>query len=93
MYDSSNWGTWKASSWYKNPAVDELLGRARGTVDQEERATFYEEASRLIVEDAPDIWVYGRVEYPPLAKNVQGFEFCPVGVGRDFWHLYFDSQA
>jgi peptide/nickel transport system substrate-binding protein len=90
-YDSSNWGTWKASSWYKNPKVDELLSQGRGRVAQEERATFYEEACRLIVEDAPDIWGYGRVEYPPLAKQVQGFDFCPVGLGRDFWPLYFEA--
>jgi peptide/nickel transport system substrate-binding protein len=92
-YDSSNWGTWKASSWYKNPRVDELLAQGRGVVEQEERAKFYAEACRLIVEDAPDIWGYGRVEYPPLAKQVQGFTFCPVGLGRDFWSLYFDAQA
>jgi hypothetical protein len=60
-------------------------------VEQEERAKFYEEACRLIVEDAPDIWVYNRVEYPPLAKTVQGFTFCPVGLGRDFWDSYFEA--
>jgi peptide/nickel transport system substrate-binding protein len=92
-YDSSNWGTWKASSWYKNPKVDEPLSQGRGRVVQEERAPFYEEACRLIVNDAPDIWGYGRVEYPPLAKQVRGFEFCPVGLGRDFWPLYFEAQV
>ncbi len=92
-YDSSNWGTWKASSWYKNPKVDALLAQGRGTVEQADRAGFYEQACRLIVDDAPDIWGYGRLEYPPLARQVQGFEFCPVGLGRDFWPLYFDAQA
>jgi peptide/nickel transport system substrate-binding protein len=56
LYDSSNWGTWKASSWYRNPRVDELLGQARGTVAQEQRARLYEEACRLVVDDAPDIY-------------------------------------
>jgi peptide/nickel transport system substrate-binding protein len=31
-YDSSNCGTWKALSWYKNPAVDALLNKARRLV-------------------------------------------------------------
>jgi peptide/nickel transport system substrate-binding protein len=93
IYDSANWGTWKSSCFYKNSRVDELLQQARSHVEQEERAKFYEEACRLITEDAPDIWVYTRLEYPPLAKNVQGFAFCPVGTGRDFWPLYFDAQA
>ena len=91
IYDSANWGTWKSSCFYKNSRVDELLQQARSHVEQEERAKFYEEACRLITEDAPDIWVYTRLEYPPLAKNVQGFAFCPVGTGRDFWPLYFDA--
>ena len=50
-------------------------------------------ATRLIVEEAPDIWVYNTVEYVPLAKTVQGFTFSLVGSGQDFWPVYFDPQA
>ena len=32
MYDSQFHGTWKASAWYKNAKVDELLRKARVTV-------------------------------------------------------------
>ena len=35
MYDSQFHGTWKASAWYKNPKVDELLRKARGLIEQE----------------------------------------------------------
>ena len=34
MYDSQFHGTWKASAWYKNPKVDELLRKARGLIEQ-----------------------------------------------------------
>jgi peptide/nickel transport system substrate-binding protein len=57
MYDSRYHGTWKASCWYKNPQVDELLTKARFTVEQEDRAPMYEQAARLIVADSPDIWI------------------------------------
>ena len=93
MYDSANGGTWKASSWYKNSQVDALLGRARSILAQEERAKLYQEACRLVVEDAPDLWVYNTIEYVPLAKNVQGFQFSLVGSGQEFWPLYFDPRA
>ncbi len=53
MYDSQFHGTWKASAWYKNPEVDELLRKARALVRQEERAPLYEEAIRKIVADCP----------------------------------------
>ena len=93
MYDSSNWGTWKASAWYKNARVDELLRQARAIVEQEERAKLYAEACRMVVADAADIWVYNIVEYAPLAKNVQGFKFCPVGSGQEFWNIALGPQA
>ena len=93
IYDSANWGTWKSSCFYRNAQVDALLRQARSQIAREQRAPFYEAACRLITEDAPDIWVYTRLEYPPLAKHVQGFQFCPVGTGRDFWPLYFAAQA
>src|SRR5882724_9431460 len=37
MYDSQFHGTWKASCWYENAKVDELLRKARGLSDQEQR--------------------------------------------------------
>jgi peptide/nickel transport system substrate-binding protein len=93
MYDSANGGTWKASSWYKNPQVDTLLRTARGLLDREERAKLYTEACHLLLEDAPDLWVYNTFEYVPLAKTVQGFKFCLVGSGQEFWPVYFDGRA
>jgi peptide/nickel transport system substrate-binding protein len=83
MYDSRFHGTWKASCWYKNAEVDELLRKARFTNDQEARAPLYEEASRLIVADSPDIWIYNMVEVCGLSNRVQGFKHCPVGSGGE----------
>ena len=93
MYDSSYWGSWKASSWYKNPQVDALLDRARRLVDQEQRTKLYEEACRLVVADAADIWIYNTVEHVPVAKVVQGFQFSPVGSGQDFWPISLSTQG
>ena len=83
MYDSRYHGTWKASCWYKNPEVDELLGKARFLVDQEDRAPLYEKAARLVVADSPDIWIYNMVEVCGLSNRVEGFRHCPVGSGGE----------
>jgi peptide/nickel transport system substrate-binding protein len=83
MYDSQFHGTWKASSWYKNPKVDELLRKARVTVSQAERQPMYEEATRLIVADSPDIWVYNTVELRGVTDRVKNFRFSPVGSGGE----------
>jgi len=81
MYDSQFHGTWKASAWYQNPKVDELLRKARSLVDQEQRAPIYEEATRLIVADCPDIYIYNTIELCGVSKRVQGQRYCPVGSG------------
>lgn len=83
MYDSQFHGTWKASAWYKNAKVDDLLRSARANTNQAERAKLYTEAARLVVADAPDIWVYNTVEVRGLRARVKGFKFCPVGSGNE----------
>jgi peptide/nickel transport system substrate-binding protein len=84
MYDSQFLGTWKASAWYKNPRVDDLLRKARTTVDQPTRAKLYEQASQLIVADAPAVWIYNSVEYRGLSKRISGYQYTVVGAGSEF---------
>ena len=45
MYDTQFFGTWKASSYYGNAEVDELLRKARSTAVQAERDKLYQEAT------------------------------------------------
>jgi peptide/nickel transport system substrate-binding protein len=83
MYDSQFQGTWKASAWYKNPQVDDLLRKARTITSQAERQPLYEQATRLIVADSPDIWVYNTVELRGVSDRVKNFAFSPVGSGGE----------
>jgi len=83
MYDSDYHGTWKASSWYQNDRVDQLLRQARAETDQAKRAAAYEEASRIIVDDAADIWIYNTVQLRGLSDKVTGYKFSPVGSGGE----------
>jgi peptide/nickel transport system substrate-binding protein len=91
MYDSQFHGTWKASCWYKNDKVDGLLRDARRLHDQSKRQALYEEASRIVVADAADIWIYNAVELRGLSKRVQGFQFSPIGSGADFRNMSLTS--
>lgn len=83
MYDSQFHGTWKASSWYQNDQVDELLGAARSETDQETRRGYYEEASRLVVADAVDLWIYNTIQLRGMSDRVEGYRFSPVGSGGE----------
>jgi peptide/nickel transport system substrate-binding protein len=83
MYDSQFHGTWKASAWYTNPEVDTLLRRARASLDRAERERLYQDATRRIVADSPDIWVYNTLNLRGLTRRVQGYSFSPVGSGGE----------
>ena len=83
MYDSQFHGTWKASAWYKNDKVDQLLREARTSTDQAKRKSLYEEASRIVVGDAADIWIYNTIQLRGISKRVQGYKFSPVGSGGE----------
>jgi peptide/nickel transport system substrate-binding protein len=88
MYDSRYQGTWKASAFYDNPKVDKILRDALAISNQDERRALYEKASRMVVEDAPALWIYNAVEYRGLSKRVRGYTFTPVGGGSDFHNMW-----
>jgi len=90
MYDSQFHGTWKASSYYKNAKVDELLRAARAIPEQKERTRLYAEAAKQIVEDAADIWVYNTVELRGVSARVKGFKFSPVGSGNELRWMHLE---
>jgi peptide/nickel transport system substrate-binding protein len=90
MYDSQFQGTWKASAFYHNPQVDTLLRQAIAVADQNKRRDLYEQASRLIVADAPALWISNAVEYRGLSSRVEGFQFNPVGGGSEFRNMWLD---
>jgi peptide/nickel transport system substrate-binding protein len=42
---------------YKNPKVDELIGKATATLDEGERKRLYAEFLEILSQDAPHVWV------------------------------------
>jgi peptide/nickel transport system substrate-binding protein len=62
---------------YKNPRFDALLQQARVTTDQAKRAQLYREAQRILVDDAPWVFVDHEIQIAALSKRVQGFKLHP----------------
>ncbi len=62
---------------YSNPTVDELLDRGRRTQDASERRTIYEEVNRLIVDEAPYIYLYNPLNIQAYRPDVRGYEARP----------------
>ena len=62
---------------YKNARFDTLLQQARLTTDQAKRAQLYKEAQRILVDDAPWVFVDHEIQIAALSKRVQGFKLHP----------------
>jgi peptide/nickel transport system substrate-binding protein len=59
---------------YRNPRVDELLDRGRTVTNQAERTRIYREAQRLIVQDAPMVFLFHEKRTYATRKAVTGFK-------------------
>ena len=91
MFHSGQWGTFKASSFYKNPKVDDLLDTALKSTDRKVRDKAYQDAARLVVEDAAGVWIYNTKYFGPWAKNLEGIRFSPIGNGQEIRWLHYEK--
>ena len=79
---------WHSSQWkgrnfahYKNPRVDELLEQARRTAVIGERKKHYAEFSRLLMEDAPYVFLYFPQQVFVTRQSYDGFVPIPAFAG------------
>ncbi|HSD86761.1 MAG TPA: ABC transporter substrate-binding protein [Kofleriaceae bacterium] len=79
-------------SFYANPALDELLDRARAEREPAARAELYKQAERILYDDVPWIWDHHPTATEVLQPYVQGYAPHPVWV-RDFTTTWLDLDA
>jgi len=70
-------------SFYSNPRFDELIDKAVSLTSQPERQALYEEASKIIVEDAGNLFIANTRYYGPFTANVKSVAFCPFGDAQE----------
>jgi peptide/nickel transport system substrate-binding protein len=91
-YYSSQAGEWTNPGHYKNPAMDDLLKRARATVDRAQRKELYRQAQQLVLDDATNVFGVSNPDFHVYSQNVKGLVFCPVmGSEQDFYSLRLQS--
>lgn len=64
---------------FKDPAVDRLLDRGRVHLTLAERRPIYHELERLLVKEAPAVFLYTPMETQVLQRSVRGFQVIPTG--------------
>ena len=67
---------------YCNPDFDKLLDAARATTDAAKRKTLYAEATRLLLDDRPMIYLYHQNWLYGLSAKLTGFTPVPDGLIR-----------
>jgi peptide/nickel transport system substrate-binding protein len=78
LFHSSQWTpNGPNRAMYKNEKFDALLAEARHVTDQAKRAALYREAQRILVEDAPWVFVDHEIQIAATSKRVQGFKLHP----------------
>ena len=80
---------WNAGKWV-NKEFDKMVEAARSENDFKKRKRFYEEAVRLIVEDAPVAILMHLNEQKIFQKYVKGFQMVPAGL-IDMHRVWLDK--
>ncbi|WP_353096814.1 glutathione ABC transporter substrate-binding protein [Tissierella praeacuta] len=79
LYHSSQHGDAGNRFFYTNPEVDRLLDVGKTEVDTEKRLEAYKEVQELIVEDAPQLFLYFQTQNAGENSLVQDFKLHPAG--------------
>lgn len=58
---------------YSNPEVDDLLEKARTTMDKSKRTVYYNRAEEIVGEEAPCVFCFNNYDHKVLRDSVEGF--------------------
>src|SRR5579864_1857168 len=67
---------------YTNPQVQEILDHARALYDMSQRRNLYADATKILADDVPYVWMYFPKEYKLISKKVGGYVDQPDGMMR-----------
>ena len=75
---------------YSNPEFDQLMEEGRATSNFEDRYAIYEKANKILVDDAPYIYMYNKEEIRAYQNYVMGFTVRP-DQANNFWTVWLDQ--
>jgi peptide/nickel transport system substrate-binding protein len=77
-FDSEKQGLPGNRSFYSNPEVDKLVRQAASISDQKERTKLYQQAQKIVVDEAAYVYLYQTNYRTALRDSVKGFVFNPM---------------
>lgn len=73
-------------SYYKNPKFDELINKAYATPDAVGAQAIYSEAQKILIEDAPSIFLFDQEQPVYKRKELKGIVINPAYPRVPFWY-------
>ncbi|HBF36255.1 MAG TPA: ABC transporter substrate-binding protein, partial [Firmicutes bacterium] len=80
LFDSSQIATNLNTARYSNPKVDELLREGTRTLNQKDRIKIYQQMQKILVADAPWVFINHATVLTAYQPKVKGFYPHPTGV-------------
>ncbi len=80
LFDSSQIPSYLNTAKYSNPKADELLREGTRTLDQKERIKIYQKLQKILVADAPWVFINHATVLTAYQPKVKGFYPHPTGV-------------
>jgi peptide/nickel transport system substrate-binding protein/oligopeptide transport system substrate-binding protein len=82
--DQSRTGSY---TFYSNKGVDDLLQKARATMDGQQRRNLYAQAEKLVLTDMPAVPLYSYRYFRVVGPRAHGFQIDPMGLTdmRSMW--------
>ncbi|HTX68870.1 MAG TPA: ABC transporter substrate-binding protein [Thermoleophilia bacterium] len=84
--DQSRTGSY---TFYSDKGVDDLLQKARATMDAQQRQNLYAQAEKLILTDMPAIPLYSYRYFRVVGPRAHGFQIDPMGL-TDMSSIWLD---
>lgn len=75
---------------YDNPEFDQLVDEGRATSDFDTRYEIYQQANQTLVDDAPYIYMYNKLEIRAFGSHVKGFVVRP-DQANNFWTVWLEQ--
>lgn len=82
LFHSSQKGSAGNRTFFENAEVDKLLDEGRKESEPAKRLEAYKAAQEIIVEEAPEIFLYFQNQNAGIQKTIKGFELHPAGHHR-----------
>jgi peptide/nickel transport system substrate-binding protein len=79
---------------FRNPEVDALIEKGRGTFDQRARKKAYDRIQEILAEEQPYLFLYVPDALPIVSARIRGIEPAPLGIDYNFikWYVPKDEQ-